>query len=78
MNNCNTDRFLATTVVCGLSTLNWTQIILVPRGCDPFGQRHGSRPLANTAVKRVRMSVVEHFRSRDVVLDQHRGKTHCA
>ena len=23
MNSCNTDRFLATTVVCGLSTLNW-------------------------------------------------------
>ena len=22
MNSCNTDRFLATTVVCGLSTLN--------------------------------------------------------
>ena len=28
------------------------------------------RALANTAVKRVRMLVVEHFRSRDVVLDQ--------
>ena len=23
MNSCNTDRFLATTVVCGLSTLNY-------------------------------------------------------
>ena len=22
--------------------------ILVPRGCDPFGQRHGSRPLAGS------------------------------
>ena len=44
--------------------------ILVPRGCDPFGQRHGSRPLANTAVKYVRMPVVKHFWSRDVELDQ--------
>ena len=28
---------------CGLSNG-----ILVPRGCDPFGQRHGSRPLAGS------------------------------
>ena len=34
---------------------NCKDSILVPRGCDPFGQRHGSRPLANTAVKWVRM-----------------------
>ena len=26
MNSCNTDRFLATTVVCGLSTLNSTEL----------------------------------------------------
>ena len=25
-----------------------TPFILVPRGCDPFGQRHGSRPLAGS------------------------------
>ena len=24
------------------------KLILVPRGCDPFGQRHGSRPLAGS------------------------------
>ena len=28
MNSCNTDRFLATTVVCGLSTLNCNMCIV--------------------------------------------------
>ena len=31
MNSCNTDRFLATTVVCGLSTLNYNELGLTDR-----------------------------------------------
>ena len=34
MNSCNTDRFLATTVVCGLSTLNCYGIANIDRTPD--------------------------------------------
>ena len=36
MNSCNTDRFLATTVVCGLSTLNWIECCRHLCVCPPI------------------------------------------
>ena len=43
VNGVNEDDFRT-----GTAHISTCKSILVPRGCDPFGQRHGSRPLATS------------------------------
>ena len=54
MNSCNTDRFLATTVVCGLSTLNCSFFFVaryaIPVARDAIPVARDAIPVARDAI----------------------------
>ena len=64
--NSNKRKARKTTTVTPLS-------ILVPRGCDPFGQRHGSSPLAGSNPF---LSLIGQMRTQQKVINRKRNMKH--